>query len=237
MFIRVVLFALVFFLAGCTSDPELKLSLALSKIIQAPKNFDPSLISNNWIINSNNTPRDWAIIGAPYDPKIRLSSNKKSFKLLKKVNSNILVTPFLTWSWKIERTKLTQHPIQIIVGLKSSQLESKSPFNNLDRNSITGLPSHDRQIIFVWGSSALVPKSIIRPPPTSNTVKQAVYVIRSGKTGSNEWNTEAVDLERISYLVWPLLNNKRAKVVFFGVSVAGSEKIEVGYVKNLRLSH
>ena len=237
MFIRVVLFALVFLLAACTSNPELKFSLALSKIIQAPKNFDPSLISNNWVINNTDTPRDWAIIGAPYAPKLRLSSNKKSFKLLQKINSNILVTPFLTWSWKIEKAELRQHPIQIMVGLKSSKFEKEDPLNSLDKNSIKRLPPHDRQIIFVWGSSALALKSIIHPPPTSNTIKQAVYVIRSGKTDSNEWNSEAVDLARICNLVWPSLNNKRVKIVFFGVSVASSEKIEVGYVKNLRLSH
>jgi len=227
----------IFTITACTtSEATIQLGGSLN-VFQTGKLFDIKHIPNDWVV-SNNIPKG-AIVVTPTlgSSTVSVISATNQYHFARRVQANLLATPFLSWRWKLQPGKWKYHPVQIIVGFSGGSAPPTPPtlFNKLFPGPT--LPPHDRVLSFLWAPSALMRGNLkLIPNSGQSSKREAHYVVRGGTENVGFWWHDTVDLASLYKLSWPTDAQSLVQVRFIGVdSIASQSKITT-YISDLRLS-
>ncbi len=189
---------------------------------------------------------DWARIGNARNiniksvykgaiPVLQVSSAYSNVAFLRRMNAQLLATPFLFWSWAILDGPAI-HPVNLVVGF-SDTTEGYDKDNNggviFNKKS---LPPFSRTLTLVWGASALERGTLISDR-NSRTGKPAVrYIVRGGRENRRQWWRESIDLSQIHAAAWPKVDISKSRVVFTGISALSGAVPGTMQIARLRLS-
>ena len=232
--LKIILTVLILIVSGCSSKMIDKYSEKLDRIISAPTNYNSSDLFDTWGYDGPEIIKNISFLSTPESHSLRLTNTKAPYTIFRKTRTNILVTPYLTWQWKLNQGNWTQHPIKIIVGIQSSLEEKNSSI--LSFISQSGLPQHDRQILISWNKSQFFNKTLHRINPEETEPDQFLFAIRSGPQIKTEWTKEAIDISELYKRAWPTSKSNQTNVVFIGIRADKSQQRATGQIQSLTLS-
>ncbi len=165
---------------------------------------------------------------------ISVINGKKKFVAVRRTDSWLLVTPYLSWSWNVESTAQGIHPVRLVVGFNDGTGAKKSretwSYPWLD----DGLPPHRRAVSLVWGESALQRGTQTNPGGAERTALR--YTVRGGRENAGRWFDETIDLSAIYAAAWPGDDISKVRVVFIGFAAPGGRAPARARFANLTLS-
>lgn len=163
------------------------------------------------------------------DTVARVVAGNGAFRVVRRSRVNLLVSPFMSWQWRVSRHRGATHPVRMIIGFFGGDgrfgSRGAQPFAFLGQK----LPAHDRTIEIVWGAQALARGAL------SATPSSARYTARGGLENTERWWTESLDLGGLYRRLWPKDEQQRVQVTFIGFDVAAAEDIELIEFKELAL--
>ncbi|MBT5430372.1 MAG: DUF3047 domain-containing protein [Rhodospirillaceae bacterium] len=219
-----VLIFLALLLAGCTLpkaqvNPEGRLNI-----------FSPAFPSKNPLLNS-----EWLIdtsastnfsheftqtIVKGKSLALNLLNHKNSYILVKRVDANLLATPFFSWNWKIPVFENLDHPVCILIGFYGGQSDTKLWTNKSIAYGNAGYPAYDRVLKIIWHRNALL-------RGTSQFNGQIPeYIARGGLENVDKWYSENINLESIYSKIWPKDSIVNTNIVFLGFWVKSSKSYQ-----------
>ena len=211
-------------------DPDGRLS-----VLGPDPGFSVSSLPDDWVIAGNVelARRSTTLVRHQGVPALRVDNGKAAFVVARRTSVNLLASPFLSWSWHVEPHGGNTHPVELVVGFHGGDPESRSwdaqPFAWLGRD----LPPSDRVISLVWGESALR-RGAIDPP--SEAGRDARYTQRGGIENTRTWWLETVDISEIYARIWPADDLVAARVMFVGISAAGTGAEGAAFISGILIS-
>lgn len=163
-------------------------------------------------------------------PGLRLRALDDGYAVVRRLDARLIVSPYLTWSWRAETHAAALHPVRIVAGFKSSPDAGDPGYEWLDDD----LPDHDRVIAVAWGDSAL--KRGTFRLSTDPDAGPPVYIVRGGRESHGVWWFEAIDLQRLYAQAWPEDDVSRVRVAFLGFAAEPGAAEAAMTVSGLRLS-
>ncbi len=227
----------IFTINACTiSEATIQLGGSLNVFSSDPL-FDITNVTNDWVISDNISKENISAESTLGSSTISVISGVNQYYFARRVQANVLATPYLSWRWKLQPGKWKYHPVRIIVGFSgggSKHIQS-TLFNKLFPRP--ALPTHDRMLSFLWAPSALMRGNL---KPVSNSAKnpkeEAHYVVRGGSENVGFWWKDTVDLASLYKLSWPSDVHSLVQVRFIGVDSFASQSQITTYISDLRLS-
>lgn len=156
------------------------------------------------------------------------------YALLRRMNAQLLATPYLAWSWRLMGPPDTAHPVQLTVGFRKGVAES----GGFSWKRLTGpeLPAYDRTLTVSWGHSALRRGTLEVRRTGKKQHPVAVYVARGGGENLGRWWDEAIDLSALHAKAWPGVDMRDTVIVFAGVVMTKAGPTTAANLAALRLS-
>lgn len=195
----------------------------------------------------DNLPDDWFTRGNISDDRVggsaKLGSSTVSitsatapYLIARRVNANMLATPYLSWRWRFDPGKWSYHPVRLVVGFWGGGTEpaQQGIISHLFPSS--SIPVYDRVMSFLWAPSALMRGNLVRVNSEQSSVREAHYMVRGGAENIAKWWTETVDLASIYKQSWPKDQINGVRVAFIGISSTSSKHKLRAYLSDLRLS-
>ena len=188
---------------------------------------------------------DWRRLGSADDishrvvyesaaPVLEITANRDNAAFIRRVDAQLLATPFLFWSWSV-RNGPPAHPIRLVVGFADAGLtDQRGAFSGLFGGE--ELPAYSRSITLNWGGSALQRGFLNVSPGTKNIKPHATYTVRGGPENRNRWWPENLDLSHLHAMAWPAVDMAHSRIVFIGISSAASTQTGTMRLSGLRLS-
>ncbi len=206
-----------------------------------------NVLSNTSPYDADNLPDDWVLSGTTHSHSITAAKSLGSqtlsvisaptaFSLVRRVEANLLATPYLSWRWRLSPGEWQYHPVRIVVGFAGGGSEPipQSTFGKLFPG--TTFPSHDRTLIFLWAPSALMRGTLTQMETKSSFRRQAEYVVRGGAENVERWWQETVDLAALYKRSWPTDQAHLARIRFVGIASAPSASALTTFLSDIRLS-
>jgi len=225
-------------LIGC-AHPEAGIGLDGSLVILRPMaGFSTARLSDDWMIAGTPPKTSPAAVSEDGQLSLRFEAGGKAYALMRRVNAQLLATPYLAWRWQQLGAIGVRHPVRIVVGLADAGGKNrKGMFGRLlSHMTSTAMPDFDRSIIVSFGSSALMRGSLDASVEKSHRRGIARYVVRGGRENLKRWWNETVDLSNLHRLAWPGIDMRATRIVYIGVTVQASAKPASGRFGEIRLS-
>lgn len=221
---------LAMLLAGCAPgvapvDTEGKID-----VLQPMPEFAARRLSDGWAIEGRAEPEQAFFATDGERRVLKVSSGRERFLIVRRVQANLLATPYLTWSWNMEPEPDSIHSVRIVVGFDGGGSSGGYPVERFGSD----LPRYDRAVVLAWGASALMRGSFDLPAPT--VYRAPVYLVRGGRENAGKWWQEAVDLSDLYRRLWPDGAHDRVRVVFIGIAAAAASRSNGGSFGGIRLS-
>jgi hypothetical protein len=229
---------LLLFASACAEVP---------RVTPTPFNSRFPVLGPNPSFSLATLPSDWAVEGrsdiAPGQleltqkdgvPALAVTNGNRGLILVRRIDTSLFVTPYLSWSWLLEYQNHPFHPVQLIIGFHGGTPESRSwgsqPFRWLESK----LPPHDRALLLAWGHSALQRGTLAESIPTQHSISR--YVVRGGRENVDTWWLETLDLMALYRKAWPNDDFNRSRIVFIGLAVEGGRDPSPAYISGIVLS-
>ncbi len=237
---RLVAMVLVIFATGCTApravvEPEGRLDV-----------FNPEAAAGAFL------PRDWVLdgiggVGGPDaagaylstvvkdgTPALKIVNGEKNFVAVRRTQAMLLASPFLTWAWYMEAPPGGTHPARLLIGFYGGNEKSQSWESRTFSWFGSPLPTHDRALAIVWGSSALQRGILVRPAKGGKDRPR--YIARGGRENGGKWWLEYLDLAELYRRLWPGDDLGRVGIAFIGVAAAGGKPPSAAYISKIVIS-
>ena len=237
---------------GCT--PFLILGFALPLFFGAcTRTHTPVGLDSTVKIFSNNPQNpifgrnsDWIRLGSNRDvniksvykgaiPVLQISSAYANAAFLRRVDAQLLATPFLFWSWSVINGPPI-HPVRLIIGFSDTEQNNDPNDDNQTVFSRQNLPAFSRTLTLVWGTSALKRGTLTIKPNRKGQKPGALYIVRGGRENQRRWWNESLDLSHLHTLAWPLVDMSQSRIVFTGISTAGGAVPGTMQIAQIKLS-
>ena len=219
----------------------------IPRVTPTPFNSRFPVLGPNPSFSLSTLPGDWAVEGrsdiAPEQldltqkdgvPALAVTNGKRGFILVRRIDSSLIVTPYLSWSWLLEYQKNPFHPVRLIIGFHGGAPESRSWGSQPFRWLGSELPPHDRALSLAWGDSALQRGTLSESDPTRRSI--ARYVVRGGRENVGTWWLETLDLMALYRKAWPDDEFNRSRIVFIGLAAEGGRAPSPAYISGIVLS-
>lgn len=198
--------------------------------------FTTDALPADWVVAGNPKPQQLSIATILAVPSLKVTSGDKSFVAARRASASLLATPYLSWSWNMERHDGALHPIRLVVGFQGSDLPEKSWPSLSAIWSRTKLPPHNRAITITWADSALK-RGTIDTPEAGDALRAAThYTARGGRENIGAWWLETVDLSQIYGDAFPKDDLARVRIAYIGVAATGGKVASSAYFSGIRLS-
>jgi len=169
---------------------------------------------------------EWIVEGqpdiAPVDAgtSLRLRTGRERYLIARRLDTPLLASPFLGWSWNVDAAALgARHPIRLVVGFADGNQARPGWGKRLMRSLRTSLPEHDHLLEVGWGFSALERGRLLVPEAAQEKSPAAAYIVRGGNENASHWWQEAVDLSDLYRRAWPQDDPRWVRIVFAGFIV------------------
>jgi hypothetical protein len=189
---------------------------------------------------------DWAWIG-PGDglsfktvyessvPALEITAGGDNAAIIRRLDAQLLATPFLFWSWSIDSGP-PRHPVRLVIGFADAgtpptELGGMAALFRGDEP-----PRFSRSLALVWGASALERGSMTNRGASEDGKPSALYVVRGGRENRNRWWSENIDLSQLHAVAWPMVDMAYSRIVFAGISGARTQTPGTVRISGLRLS-
>ncbi len=231
---RLVAMVLVIFAAGCTAPnavvgPEGRLDV-----------FNPATAAKAF------PPRDWVIDGIGSSgaylstmlkngtPALKIVNGEKNFIAVRRIQAMLLTSPFLSWAWYMEPPPAGAPAARLVIGFYGGNEKSRSWKSRVFSWLGPSLPTNDRELAIVWGSSALQRGTLVRP--AKGKKGRPRYIARGGRENGGKWWLEYLDLAGLYRRLWPGDNLSRVRIAFIGVAAPGGKPPSVAYISKIIIS-
>ncbi len=218
--------------AGCAETPHASVPEPESRltVLGPVSSFSVETLPSDWTSQGRSDigPHRVEIVRLEGIPALRVQNGKESFVLVRRIDSSLIVTPYLSWSWNMGSYESGMHPVRLIVGFHGGAPDSRNIGGQVLRWLGTDLPPHDRAMSFAWGDSALQRGSLTDVEQEKPSVPR--YVVRGGREHGGTWWLETLDMAQLYNRAWPGDTPSRAKIVFIGIaSEAGRPPSEANF--------
>jgi len=188
-------------------------------------------LDGSWKISDTSVLKTLSIERFEGIPGLRMRPMGHAYSMVRRLDAQLTVTPFLTWTWLTEENHSQRHPVHIIAGFNSGSGASEDPkYEWFDDD----LPHHDRAIEFIWSDSALARGTF--KGPQLKPARPPYYVVRGGREAFGVWWYEALDLQALYQRAWPKDDIFGVRVSFLGFRTETGAEDEAMTVSGLRLS-
>ncbi len=218
----VALLGLVTSLLACTQ--QLRVTVVgpegFLEILGPTDRFATNLEDGTWLRLGDMARGRLAVTKTGPAENVFVRAGPKGFSLLRPVDTRLLATPFLAWSWNPETLTDADHPAAIVVGFMSSpQHLDEDRYGYLDTLPNT-LPVN-RLLEIRWAASALKRgHQTISGDPENNTT---IYVARGGRENTGRWWRDGVELSKVYETAWPQDRLRDVRITFVGLKVAEAD--------------
>ena len=195
----------------------------------------PNPVPGDWITQGSPAPGQLTVVEREGVPALKVVNGRASLITVKPAQASLLATPYLSWAWNMEPQDDGLHPVRLLVGFHRGNSNTRTLAGDLTRPD-GALPSHDRGLTIVWGSSALQRGSIATPQATKGRQPAARYTARGGQENTGSWWFETIDLSDIYRRAWPMDDAGRVQITSIGIAAAPDKAPATGYISGLRLS-
>ena len=168
-------------------------------------------------------------------PVLQISSAYANTAFLRRVDAQLLATPFLFWSWSVIDGPPI-HPVRLIIGFSDTVQNNGRNDYNQTVFSRQNLPAFSRTLTLVWGTSALKRGTLTIKPNRKGQKPGARYIVRGGRENQRRWWNESLDLSHLHTLAWPLVDMSQSRIVFTGISAAGGAVPGTMQIAQIKLS-
>ena len=191
-------------------------------------------LPGDWHSEGRAGPGQVRVVDLDGVPALRLVPGGEGFIMVRRIESPLFMTPYLSWSWNIEHHGDGLHPVRLIVGFHGGARDA--PGESLFRPPAGGtLPSHGRSFAIAWADSALRRGSVVKSEDA--TRRAPLYIARGGRENAGAWWLETVDLHRIHRVLWPGDDPAGVRVAFIGLAVTSwAGESPAAHVSGIRLS-
>lgn len=180
----------------------------------------------------------WTFAPVQGVPAIEVRCGRAPAFMVRRIRALLLATPFLSWSWNLGPSRSRLSPFRIVVGFNGGAPEHQGGWRAaLLRTLATKLPEHDREMVFVWGRSALQRGKLVMPPANGHPSSAPYYIVRGGRENTGQWWVETVDLSALYAHAWPDDAIATSRIAFIGIALSKCSPPSEGYFSGIRLSH
>lgn len=207
--------------AGCTIKvvdvtPEGRLDIVVPGGV-----FDVDGLASDWAVTGDDDAAAQRVRVVTLDgvPALRVDGGPDSFALVRRVRARLLVSPYLSWSWRMQASEPHPHPLRLVVGFHGGRPDSRSWGGQPLVWTGSRLPPHDRVLALVWGASSLQRGSFLAPDSGADGKPVAGlprFVVRGGPEHADAWRLDTVDLSRLYHDAWPGDDVQAVTVMFVG---------------------
>lgn len=219
-FLSVLLLSVI---AGCAETPRIGVPEPESRltVLGPVASSSVETLPGDWTNRGRSEidPQQVEVVRRDGIPALRVQNGKESFVLVRRIDSALIVTPYLSWSWNMGPYESGIHPVRLIVGFHGGAPDSHGIGIQPLRWLGSDLPPHDRAMSFTWGDSALQRGSLTDVEPGKPSVPR--YVVRGGREHGGTWWLETLDIAQLYGRAWPGDAMPRAKIVFIGIASEG----------------
>ena len=166
---------------------------------------------------------------------LQIKTTEANAAFLRRVNAQLLATPFLFWSWSVINGPPV-HPVRLVIGFADEDVEVSETVNGEIIFGRPKLPPFSRTLTLVWEGSALQRGTLSAEPARRNGKPRARYVVRGGRESRNQWWTENLNLSRLHSIAWPDVDTTRSRIVFMGISTTGGSLSGTMRIAQFKLS-
>jgi hypothetical protein len=172
----------------------------LAVIVLSAANMAPGRLPSDWQVKVNHGKPDISACNNAEGPCVHLKSVKSSFSLERGIDVDPVVTPFLSWTWKV-----TQLP-------PSGDFRKSSTDDQAAQMLVAFA---DRRVLaYIWDSNA--PKGTVQSASSIPLVHVFAVVAESGTAEANHWVPElhniAADYERVFGRTAPHVKGLRLQI-------------------------
>lgn len=165
------------------------------------------------------------------EPAIRLTAGAHPFAIAREIDSLLLNTPFLEWTWSAPRIVSARLPILILAGL--ARIDDDSGQSDLSEE-VTGLelPDIDYLLIGEWTPSDAAPGTAQRHPTVDNV---GLITVRQSGPDFGLWHVDGIDLYATASRLWPASNASELHIRFVALAILPSAHDESALISQLTL--
>ena len=214
------------------------------EIVGPGKVFDIDGLAADWLVGGDSGAAEERLRVVTLDgvPALRVDGGRDTFSLVRRTNARLLVSPYLSWSWRMQPPRKGAHPLQIIVGFHGGRPDARSRGAQPLVWTGSDLPPHDRLMAFVYGPSGLLRGSFMPAPLDADGKPKPMVpqlVVRGGPESANAWRLDTVDLSRQYRARWPGDDLVATRISFIGFAYLPRKDVKAtprGYLSGLVLS-
>ncbi|MCG8507647.1 MAG: DUF3047 domain-containing protein [Rhodospirillales bacterium] len=190
---------------------------------------------------------EWTVLGADDDGGARfgvsemggvraltVTTGRKTGILLRNTDAILVVAPYLSWAWKLDRHAGAQHPVRIAVGFRGGGAQSGRWREKTLAWLGPELPPYERMMTIGWDVSAL--RRGHMGPPRENPRAPRHYTVGGGTENAGDWRLETVDLSALYRQAWPEDDFISAKIAFIGIVSLATHTPSTAGISGLVLS-
>lgn len=183
--------------------------------------FDVDGLASDWAVTGDDGAAAERVRVVTLDgvPALRVDGGPDSFALVRRVKARLVVSPYLSWSWRMQASDPHPHPLRLVVGFHGGRADSRSWGSQPLVWTGSRLPPHDRVLSLVWGASGLQRGSFLTPGTGANGKSASApprFVVRGGPENADTWRLDTVDLSRLYHDAWPSDDTTAVTVTFVG---------------------
>jgi len=230
-------FFLLSSLSSCTTSDIQNYPHRMAEIFYTPQSYKPKSTPENWAFKGSISDDEIKLFRGVLGPTLHISSGSSPYIFGRKISERLLISPYLTWRWKLKAGEWINHPIKIFIGIDSGaiNLSKRSSILNFFANDT--LPKYDRGIFIVWNKHHSKEGKLVHIGESEEEMKKVEYFIQRGKEDVGKWRTETVDIAALYKRSWPKESDEGAKIVIIGIASSASSTYSSGLIKSLALSH
>jgi hypothetical protein len=190
--------------------------------------------SSDWVRLGPGTDSIYKVITDSGMPTLEISTSDTNTAILRRVDAQLLATPFLFWSW-MAADGPPAHPVRLVIGFADAGLiDTDGSIARMFRRS--GPPKFSRTLTLLWGASALQRGNLVTKSSSPDGKPHATYVVRGGRENRQQWWSENLDLSMVHAQVWPRIDMDQSRIVFAGISSIGIVSPGTMRIAGFRLS-
>jgi hypothetical protein len=190
--------------------------------------------SSDWVRLGSGTDNLYKATSDSGMPTLEVTTSTANTAILRRVDAQLLATPFLFWSWMVSSGSPT-HPVRLVIGFADAGLiDADGGVTRVFRSAEP--PNFSRTLTLLWGASALQRGNLATEPSTPDGKPHASYVVRGGRENRQQWWSENLDLSLLHAQAWPDIDMDQSRIVFTGISSVGTPSPGTLHIAGFRLS-